>query len=712
MSTSPTTDPQTLKIIARLRKEAGLSQAQVASAISVDSTRISKIENGVYSPSREEMLDILHAIASKDAADLASFLSNEWVILDCPDFDHPNRESLWQAELALQTLENLRRRSISSLVSARLDLMYNNIRRHADHLRRTDYRIVFIGEIGVGKTTLLCVLTGLVLGDGISDGEIVLETGPGRTTLCDVQIEHGPQVGLIIEPYSSDDVLGLARDFCEGIWSRKTDERPDATKGVSQEMERAIRNMSGLTRPRRAKGKDSDQGPQPDPALSLATDCGSLDAFVSGVWLRLDLPRRVKRKLECPKSDGEPFRWLASQYRDINNGRNSEVSLPRTVRVVIPRPPLELGPFEVEVVDTKGIDSNMSRSDLREHRDDERTLIVICSGFKDAPSAAGQAFMRHGVEEGARSAILERGTVLVLPKYHEASEMKDDDGYQVESVQGGYGLRREQIEVELGKIDISGIPVEFVNATRPDDAQHAVAAFQRRLEDVVAFHRGAIEKLKEAAMEAEQNHEQQADEAAHARVRELLRGFIKRRGPLSKRRKPVEHRLIAGLQTSAPQTVWATARRNGLWGNLYAPTEIGAGAVVDAQLRTREAFDGLREIISSMLQVEDLKPAHQYLQTLLDSTPIWQQTFLQQVRSAGTLTYHEKLKNALEMWDSCSDRYGRGKGFRNEVAAEVQSWFRDSDQEDLAVLLDQRIATAWHECVIAPLKAVVGKSTD
>jgi len=81
--------------------------------------------------------------------------------------------------------------------------------------------------------------------------QTVLEVGAGGITVCEVHIYSGPGYGLIVEPCSDDEVRTHVMDFAEYIWRAakgnavSTDD-DDESQGVSKEIERAIRNLSGL----------------------------------------------------------------------------------------------------------------------------------------------------------------------------------------------------------------------------------------------------------------------------------------------------------------------------------------------------------------------------------------------------------------------------------------------------------------------------------
>jgi len=702
--------PNVGRVLAELRKQAGKSQGEVARSVEVDASRISRIENGVFEPAADELLSVLGAINSPEAEGYAAYLGEQWRFTERPPFGHPSYPDLRSAEQAVQKLDEFRREEASPLVVPRLDLMERELRRAAGHLRRLDYRLAFIGDVGVGKTTLICVLSELVLGTGIKDASVVLETGPGRTTICDVEIAMGDRSGLVVEGYPSDDIYALASDLCEGIWARlDSDSGELGKKGVSQEIERALRSMAGLPRPRRPKrvaGQPRAEMP-PDPLFEIARNEGSLQALIAEFCQRLSLPTRTQRELWVPEGE-EPKRWLAQMFRSVNNGRLPSVTLPKTIRVILDRSPFDAGEFAVSVVDTKGLDGTAMRPDLREHRDDDRVLLLLCSRFENAPASTVVEFLVDGIEEGAEASLRERSAILVLPRGSEAEELKDDGGIPVEDVESGYDFREEQVATEVAKLGLAGLESWFADAARQPDITLLRDSIHRRLRQVREAYASSISELAIAVRTAVENHAHQASELAHERVREDLTVFLAQHSHLPSRKYPTDGRLLALINNSHPRTVWAMTRRSGNWLYLNAPTAVGAAAVVDARQRAATALSALDAILDNLLGNSLLEPAHPYIKSLRTSLPHLKKEFYAQARLAGTLTHREALGNAESLWTGCVARYGLGPGYRNDVASRVKGWFHQEAQAPLEAWLETKIDSAWAKEVVSPLRVQIG----
>lgn len=701
--------PELGAFLTQLRSDADKTQGEVAKAISFSTSRISRIENGA-SASEAEINSILDAIGTEEAARFKEYLSWEWRHVEAPAYDHPNLEALRIAEQALTHLDEIRAGGVSSRVEARLDLLRDELVRHAQHLLSLDYKLAFIGRIGVGKSTAISVLTELMLGEGIKDADVVLETGRGRTTICDVAIERGNRIGIIVEPFSSDEVFELARDLCEGVWAGEEAEDSSHGKGVTQETERALRCMANLQRKRRPKARPGEPRPPtpPDPLKSLAQESEDFDAFTAEVCHRMDLPKRNVRELWAPDGDElDQLKWLATTFRRVNNGRHPQLSLPKLIRVILPRSPIPSDQYSLSVIDTKGVDGTAIRTDLHEHRDDERTLMMICSGFEEAPSAEGLAFMESSVAEAAQHHLLERGQLVVLARDGQAEELKDDTGEQVLDVEDGYALRGEQVGTELQKLGLEELPIQFLDASRDEDVDAFIDAVHARIERMRTAKATAIEELRETVRETTENIDKEEAEAAHARVRQDLLIFLKRHHALPKRERPPQRRLLEDVSTAHPRTVWATTRRRGTWWNLHAPNSIGTGARIDASARSQKALIGISEVLDNLRANDELEPAWSFIDTLKGTVEGWREDFLNEARQVGVTVFRLPLTVDVKFWRACEKRYGWGGGFRDAVVNDLAHWFDNRDK--LLTQYDTKLQQVWEEEFIDPLAELVAE---
>lgn len=181
----------------RLRRNAQggkLNQARLAEILKADKSRISRIETGEIIPNRDEVAQIAEAINTPEAKDYAVYYKEQWTVLGKPSFWHPSRKDIAQAERLLSDLERfVTNPQTIEAAKAQANLYRDTILTAAEYLRLLEHKIAFVGDIGVGKSSAICGLTGLLLppeskAEGPLSRRVVLEAGSGRTTLCEVQL--------------------------------------------------------------------------------------------------------------------------------------------------------------------------------------------------------------------------------------------------------------------------------------------------------------------------------------------------------------------------------------------------------------------------------------------------------------------------------------------------------------------------------------------
>src|SRR5262245_44600487 len=97
------------KYLSMVRDAAGMSQSQLAQSVTFSTATLSRIESGEKAATTEEIAAMLAAIGTDDSMRLAEFLAQAWDFVNRPEFDHPDREALWEANCALRKLAEMRR---------------------------------------------------------------------------------------------------------------------------------------------------------------------------------------------------------------------------------------------------------------------------------------------------------------------------------------------------------------------------------------------------------------------------------------------------------------------------------------------------------------------------------------------------------------------------------------------------------------------------
>lgn len=684
-----------------------MTQSEVAKKASVDQSRLSRMEKGeAVSPEEVgRVLDALAALGSKDAEGFKRFMTREWRFIEPPSYWNPERASLEIAEETLEKIETfLGDEEQPWPLRRQLERRKGDLLRAAGFLCRLKHNVAFIGDIGVGKSTAISFVFDLLVPAKAEERNInrpVLETGAGGTTICEVHIKSGPEFGISVLPMAGTDLTNLVSDFCAAKWAamhRKEGESAE-TPQVSREVERAIRNMSGLVRRRvMTDGKANYH----DPIHDLIRDCQGEDEFRAWVIGAMNLPERTSTEIWYESGTRKnPSEWMREVFLAVNNGRMRDVPLPKSIGLIVPDFGQSFGEFEITVVDTKGVDDVAVREDLDLRLKDPRTSVVLCSRFNDAPGTSAKALLQHMKQTFSERFDTGKVSILSLPRSGEAREMKDDMGDQALTDEEGYEFKRLQVAAELDAEEMSGVAVLFFNVESDDTAKVRADLF-----DQLARMRGTVSKrlfnLCDAATEIIENHEKHAVTAAIEEVARRLNTFLRGNGKLGTReRHAYEEALTTVRGVRYASTLWASTRRSGEYYGLNIVHQVGVGAARDARLRSRDWFAKIEGHVNELKADEDLKLAAHSIDQIGAVAEASKRTFLEGAQRIAMEIYREPLTQD-SVWTDCSSEWGRGPGFKDRVVGHLHRWFDDT-RSDLKEALDERLGALWERAVITPL---------
>lgn len=153
------------KNLAKLRKLANWTQADMAEKLKVGRNYVSRIEKGQGTIEDSDIAEYLQALKTPEAEDYLNFLSCEWeYVLPSPNYEHPQWKELWEAEQYFQKLDTLLPKpGLSKLLRSEAKLYWDKLQAFAEYLKSLEHSIAYIGNIGVGKTTVICKQTNLML---------------------------------------------------------------------------------------------------------------------------------------------------------------------------------------------------------------------------------------------------------------------------------------------------------------------------------------------------------------------------------------------------------------------------------------------------------------------------------------------------------------------------------------------------------------------
>ena len=576
---------QTGRYLALLREKAGFKQNELAQRMTWSPTVLSRIESGDRPVSQDELISILDAIGTEESANFAETIQRDWNHLPEPTLGHPDEQLLWEAELALQSISELSESpSIKNVFVRRLDEYCSALQDAANLVLNTEYTIVFIGDIGVGKSTAICRAADLEVKDG-QKGDPVLETAGGGVTICEVHLVQGPQYGILVEPVNESELRREVSEFAqyliEAVGPQDGNLPEDQeTHGTSTEIERAIRNMTEL---RRERVRREDGGRRTvDHAKNLAQEFveqgRDAEELAIEILSRINLHRRTRRELWYSEMFSKsPLHWLRDIFLDINNGRNPEFSLPKRIEVILPRPILEEGSLSIEFVDTKGISGTAERGDLEFHFSEANSITVLCSRFNDAPSNSAQQLLRRAVD-GQVSDLGTKAAVLVLPRPGEALAVKTHQGELAEDMEEGYDLKGEQAKTTLESQRFPHADLEFFNVLE-DDVERLHTFLLTLVRKLRALHLQRLNDVTTEATALVANYEREQKSETLRAAAHRLTVWMEGNRVLSPSSTTLETSLVDVINKAYASSVHASVRRHGEWHRLDYSTNWDTEAV-------------------------------------------------------------------------------------------------------------------------------------
>jgi transcriptional regulator with XRE-family HTH domain len=686
--------------LTQVREAAGLKQAELARRITWSPAVLSRVESGERQLSPDELKTVMEAIGTPEAFQLSKALGRDWREIQRPPLDHPDQDLLWEAEQTCRELAQLRTHpEVRHAFERRLTEYIDDIKQTASQLLKREHEVAFIGSKGIGKSTAICKVTGLEV-PSPDGGPLapVLEAGGGGVTICDVHLCSGHGYGMLIEPCSDDEIRAHVTDFAEHTLKGRVGESDedaggdDEARGISQEMERAVRNLAGL-KVRREKGPDG-KTLRRDEAKDLAAKTISIREFVVDVLARMELHRRDRRDIWYDPSVGKsPLAWLKDTFEQVNNGRHPEFTLPNRIEIIVPQLLLGASDLSVRLIDTRGIDRTAARADLERHLDEPHTLALLCSNFNDAPSAAAHLLLERAKGAGIRKLEL-NAVLLVLSRANEALAVKDEAGVRAETVEEGYDLKAEFASMALEPLGLQNLKIGFFNAFGDEPArmrglilgclEKIRQSFRTRIQEAIASLRSLL-----------LNHEKEQVQEVLRSAARMMTTWIDQNSTVPAVSGHVQDSLMLQIQTAYAATVRATVRREGEWRNLSYGHHLGYGARRLAVLALEplvEKFKTATELMEANPEYVEAKDLIQQARHVLDSAF---EDLLRKAHIMGLTAFKEALKLDPSLWLNCESEWGQGAGYRDRVAQWNREWFSAEPRRDLEQELWEVVTREW-----------------
>jgi transcriptional regulator with XRE-family HTH domain len=698
--------------LAQIRKVAGLSQPEIAKRTGLSTVAISRIENESTKLPEKDIISYLDAIGTEEARKFIAYFTMDWENTTKPPFNHPNLQILTQIEKSLHKCNQLLKKIIvTNPYHQQLTFYRNNLIEIYNYLIELKHKIAFIGKIGVGKTEAICRLLGLLL-----ENQPVLEVSSGRTTICEVSIKLDSKFNISIIPLSDDEVYTYVGDFCDFIWeSVKKSEAEDTLKSeqdtvlITKEIERCIRNMSGLNI---TSSKSADGKSVIDPAKELAKGfTGSKDEFRSEIWLKMNIQKRKQTEIIYEVStikDG--YSQLKEDFKSINNGKHPNFCIPKKIIVTIPVESINiLNEYEIEIVDTKGIDESEKRADIESHFTEPRTITAICSTFNDAPDERTLSLFNRAINSGYIEQLKQKSILLVLAKNEEAKNTKSFDGDVVENEQEGYVVRGHDINtILIRNCGISNYPIKFYNS-RTESSSHVIESLNERIQSIRLTYSSRAQEIIDLIENIELTSEKESAIIAFREVYKNISTWIEsNRDTISiDKLDELENSLTKAIEDIRyAGVIRATVNRNGEYYDLNYYYQIGYGCRVAAFNALNPIHVNLKTIIEHLMKIEDLKIAKGFLTELHTVVVTGFENIYQNIQNLGQVLFRDPMITSNEKWSDMKREWGQGPGYKRRIEDKSKNWMTEEDLMTKKEIIKNNIILSFQK-FLATLEVVI-----
>jgi hypothetical protein len=331
------------------------------------------------------------------------------------------------------------------------------------------YDLAFIGQVGMGKTTAICHLFGLIQeiektvgtkGKSVIKYQELLATGSGKTTICEVVIRPALQTSIEIDPYEYDEIYQLIDDFGLWVWQKAHPEESKKKVEVPpNELLRAIRNVVELP-------EVMQDGKLVDYAIQFAKSfvSNSYQSFKKALVERGQLEQRVETRINAESIEPDIAQWINKNFQAINVAKLPSFSIPKRIYLNLESSILDFSKYPNigSIIDTRGLDlGTKDRRDLNEYiREDDNTICIFVDRFSSAPGNTIDIIGKYLTPTSQD--ISSKFSLLVVPRKGEPEKILGSDGIQVGTVQEGIALRRANIDNVFANEDIGFVSENII----------------------------------------------------------------------------------------------------------------------------------------------------------------------------------------------------------------------------------------------------------
>ncbi|TBL80859.1 hypothetical protein [Paenibacillus thalictri] len=308
-------------------------------------------------------------------------------------------------EVIEKCLENLNmangiinNQNINQIVKTMTQPLINRINYIQEICSVEKYNLCFIGKVGVGKSTAITNLLGLVdkrkieIGYKLIDIPL-LKTAEGRTTLCEtiIYFTSNSKTKIEIQELEYSEFSELVDDFCSALFNKFNSDNEEKLES-SLEDHRAIRNMSGVP----LKDKEKQIQYVFDVLKEEYNEEDGKSQVKRAILKRINYSSRTKKTFIFDGVNAIED-WIKSTIEKVNDGEMEGAPYPSKMLLSISDQDIEVNipDFIASVRDTRGIDGEGVREDVIEICKDINNICIMCDEIKNFGNIASEGFLKN-----------------------------------------------------------------------------------------------------------------------------------------------------------------------------------------------------------------------------------------------------------------------------------------------------------------------------
>lgn len=653
------------------------------------------------------------------------------------------RELLDREPLKMQSMKILRSIYLLNIIKDRLQ-------RIESLLGIEKYNLVFIGQVGVGKTTAICHLLNLTrtakksikISSKRSENKTrtieytkeILSTGSGKTTICEVVICPADTTFIEVVPAITKEVETFLKEFCEIIWQKVYPNESARLEPLSVEVLRAIRNMVDL----QVTSKESKDGSKEKVTVDEAMDFAKkyskeeFEIFKKSIFERAKLDSRVDTVLKyIPEDnviiDNEKI-WIEKNFGNLNLVKLPTFPLPGQIKIHLSSKILNFNqfPFLQSVIDTRGLDVVKDRSDIETYvREHDEAICIFTDSFSAAPNNVSEPLSRYLTKESED--VDTKVSLLVLPRKNEPEKKLGSSGTVDDREEGILQCKRE-IESSLEGQNIKFIhdnilffdPLLYYTDKQCVNPEYGLELIDEE-KDEVFLEFGNIVARRRAKLFADANELEDKFwkivdgndlSPEDERVLENIKKLLEQLKDMQILNTSVSSELISYLERQYASVLNAINRRYGE----YEERNIYFEAKRIAEDTAKKNFSGPKREINGIVNLaREQASAMSGLQPIMDLI----EKEINQIYEKSVVNLGDKISELLKedklapqspdnsFWCSVQGRWGAGEGFVKDVLS-----LYNSKIGGLSSLFEEEVLRIWEEDFMQFLMLFFGEDEE